>query len=121
MTEKKNSGQKNAGLKDPVAFVEDPFAFPNVAVEEAQGSSEELVLDEDFETEDDAEVDAQMSRLGGAMAAEHERNLKELERTAEGEAADPSKDELARQIAEDEAVEREAAEAEDAADAGVSS
>lgn len=92
-----------------VTFIADPLASPITAISEAQLDTEELELDEPLDFDVD-ESDKQLDKLGSAMQIEHERTVRELEAQAAAQAITDQADaaqELARQIAEDEALARE--------------
>src|SRR5687767_11062069 len=101
--------------KKNVTFIENPSGFNLVDVSDAQNSDEELILDEiraEEEVPSKDELDDQLSRLSKTMAEEEKKQVAEFTDVVENpkskkRKADSQKEELERQIAEDEAIEEE--------------
>jgi segregation and condensation protein B len=97
----------NEDEKQEVTFIETPFTNAIAEVTEAQHLTDELELDADLVPTEDS--DADLERLAQAMAGEAaglEEELKEIVEQDEKEAAER----LAREIAEDEALQKQMAE-----------
>jgi segregation and condensation protein B len=106
--------------KDVVALIENPYGFKTLEVTEDQNNSEELEgLDDDIQEElgelEIAEEDPiVMSKLARAVADSDAAHAEELADTVkEGLSEEEAAAELARQIAEDQALEKEMAAQED--------
>lgn len=91
---------KKKSKKSHVVLIEDPFGLPNLEIEEAQNSAEELPLDEDLPaTELTDEEQADLKKLETALDAQTKSTIKELE------AIEEMVTDLDAQIAEDQALE----------------
>jgi len=99
--------EKKSKKEDIVTFINDPFNL-NDAVNALDEIADEMVRDGALEFSDDKEMDEKLENLSSAMEIENERNVKELEALSALE-AEASAKELAQQIAEDEALEKELA------------
>lgn len=116
-TELKASALNPEGGNDYVAFIDDPYGIKTIEISEAQKTSEELELDEELEPETEFETDdSQLENLANALDEQAKRLEAEALAAQAQPAEEASAEELARQIAEDQALAaemaREAAEAE---------
>lgn len=94
----------NDNKKDQVTLITDPFNM-NSALEELQELAADLDAEPALEIDAIEETETKLSGLATSLEAEHERNVAELAAAAMvNEAA--AAEELARQIAEDEALEK---------------
>src|SRR4051812_30552040 len=112
-----SDSKKKRSKEAKVSLIEDPYGFSNLEVQEAQASDDELELDEvteEMDEESGLPVDlaapvsqAEFDRLAKAVAqadSESESESEADQAAADGQSAEA---ELAAQIAEDQALQKE--------------